>query len=160
MRMTCVHSKRLAKFGATDRTLVHRPSFRKRFDRSRRAALASVRVAAAFETDDMDTVRAAVLAGLGIGALPTYIVGNALQQGRLVPLLRQFQVQPESSIYLVYLPNRSLPSRVRALIDFLTAWFGPYLPGTWVGESLCGFLADGWFGTSAESLQSSGFKYS
>jgi len=85
----------------------------------------SVRVAAAFETDDMDTVRAAVLAGLGVGVLPTYIVGDALQQGRLVPLLRQFQVLPESGIYLVYLPNRSLPSRVRALIDFLTAWFGP-----------------------------------
>jgi DNA-binding transcriptional LysR family regulator len=39
--------------------------------------------------------------------------------------LRQFQVLPESGIYLVYLPNRSLPSRVRALIDHLTAWFGP-----------------------------------
>jgi DNA-binding transcriptional LysR family regulator len=85
----------------------------------------SVRVAAAFETDDMDAVRSAVLAGLGVGALPTYIVGDALQQGRLVPLLRQFQVLPESGLYLVYLPNRSLPSRVRALIDFLTARFGP-----------------------------------
>jgi len=85
----------------------------------------SVRVAAAFETDDMDTVRAAVLAGLGVGVLPTYIVGAALQQGRLVPLLRQFQILPESGIYLVYLPNRSLPSRVRALIDFLTSCFGP-----------------------------------
>ena len=50
---------------------------------------------------------------------------NALRQGRLVPLLRQFQVAARERIYLVYLPNRSLPSRVRALIDFLTAWFGP-----------------------------------
>ena len=85
----------------------------------------SVRVTAAFETDDMDAVRSGVLAGLGVGVLPTYIVGDALRQGRLVPLLRQFQVLPESGLYLVYLPNRSLPSRVRALIDFLTARFGP-----------------------------------
>jgi DNA-binding transcriptional LysR family regulator len=85
----------------------------------------AVRVAPAFETDDMDAVRAAILAGLGVGALPAYIVGDALRQGLLVPLLRQFQILPESGIYLVYLPNRTLPSRVRALIDFLTAWFGP-----------------------------------
>ena len=85
----------------------------------------SVRVAAAFETDDMDALCAAVLAGLGVSVLPAYIVGDALQQGRLVPFLRQFQILPESGIYLVYLPNRTLPSRVRALIDFLTTRFGP-----------------------------------
>jgi DNA-binding transcriptional LysR family regulator len=85
----------------------------------------SVQVAGVFETDEMDVVRAAVAAGLGIGILPVYMVGDALQQGQLVPLLRQFQVVPESAIYLVYLPNRTLSSRVRALIDFLAERFGP-----------------------------------
>jgi DNA-binding transcriptional LysR family regulator len=85
----------------------------------------SVRVAGVLETDDMDAVRAAVVAGLGIGILPVYMVGDALRQGQLVPLLREFQVVPESAIYLVYLPNRTLPSRVRALIDFLAARFAP-----------------------------------
>lgn len=85
----------------------------------------SVPVAGAFETDEMDAVRAAVAASLGIGILPVYMVGDALQQGQLVPLLRQFQVVPESAIYLVYLPNRTLSSRVRALIDFLMERFGP-----------------------------------
>ncbi|HSD43132.1 MAG TPA: LysR family transcriptional regulator [Burkholderiales bacterium] len=92
----------------------------------------SVRVAGALETDEMDVVRAAVAAGLGIGILPGYMVGDALQQGQLVPLLRQFQVVPESGIYLVYLPNRTLSSRVRALIDFLAARFGP-IPSWEVG---------------------------
>ena len=85
----------------------------------------SVQVAGMFETDEMDVVRAAVAAGLGIGILPVYMAGDALQQGQLVPLLRQFQVVPESAIYLVYLPNRTLSSRVRALIDFLVERFGP-----------------------------------
>jgi DNA-binding transcriptional LysR family regulator len=85
----------------------------------------SVQVAAVFETDEMDAVRAAVAAGLGIGILPVYMIGDALQQGQLVPLLRQFRVVPESAIYLVYLPNRTLSSRVRALIDFLAQRFGP-----------------------------------
>jgi DNA-binding transcriptional LysR family regulator len=85
----------------------------------------SVQVAGVLETDDMDAVRAAVAAGLGIGILPLYMAGDALQQRQLVPLLREFQVLPESAIYLVYLPNRTLSSRVRALIDFLVARFGP-----------------------------------
>lgn len=85
----------------------------------------SVQVGGVFETDEMDVVRAAVAAGLGIGMLPLYMVGDALKQGQLVPLLRQFQVVPESAIYLVYLPNRTLPARVRVLIDFLAERFRP-----------------------------------
>jgi DNA-binding transcriptional LysR family regulator len=92
----------------------------------------SVQVAGVFETDEMDAVRAAVASGLGIGILPLYMVGDALQQGQLVPLLRQFQVVPESAIYLVYLPNRTLSSRVRVLIDFLAERFGP-IPSWEVG---------------------------
>jgi len=85
----------------------------------------TVPVTGIFKTDEMDVVRAAVTAGLGIGILPVYMVGDALREGRLVPLLRQYQVVPESAIYLVYLPNRTLSSRVRALIDFLVERFGP-----------------------------------
>ena len=88
----------------------------------------SVPVTGAFETDEMDVVRAAVVAGMGISFLPLYMVADALQQGLLVPLLRQFQILPESAIYLVYLPNRTLSSRVRALIDFLVERFGPVPP--------------------------------
>jgi DNA-binding transcriptional LysR family regulator len=88
----------------------------------------SVPVAGSFETDEMDAVRAAVSGGLGIGILPVYMVAEGLRNGDLVPLLRNFRVVPESAIYLVYLPNLTLPSRVRALIDFLTARFGPVPP--------------------------------
>ena len=92
----------------------------------------SVPVAGVFETDEMDAVGAAVAAGLGIGILPAYMVGDALRQGQLVPLLRQFQVVPESAIYVVYLPNRTVSSRVRALIEFLAGRFAP-IPSWEVG---------------------------
>lgn len=85
----------------------------------------AVRVTGVLETDEMEVVHAAVAAGLGIGILPIYMVGDALRQGLLVPLLRGFQVVPESAIYLVYLPNRTLSSRVRAVIDFFKERFGP-----------------------------------
>jgi DNA-binding transcriptional LysR family regulator len=84
-----------------------------------------VSVPSVLETDDMDANRAAIVAGMGIGLLPSYIAGADLQQGALVPLLRRFQSGADAGIYIVYLPNRTLPSRVRALIDFLVARFGP-----------------------------------
>ncbi len=93
----------------------------------------SAHLAGAFETDEMDAVRAAVGAGLGIGVLPLYMVADALRRGELVPLLRAFEVVPENAIYLVYLPNRTLSSRVRALIDFLVARFVPVPP--WEADS-------------------------
>lgn len=87
-----------------------------------------VKISGTLETDDMDAVRSAVLAGLGIGLLPSYMAGADLRQGDLVPLLRRFQAGAEAGIHLVYLPNRTLPSRVRVLIDFLVARFGPTPP--------------------------------
>lgn len=88
----------------------------------------AVPVTGLFETDDMDAVHAAVASGLGIGILPVYMVSDALRGGHLVALLRNHQVLPESAVYLVYLPNRTIASRVRGLIDFLVDRFGPVPP--------------------------------
>ncbi|MEO7760556.1 MAG: LysR substrate-binding domain-containing protein [Casimicrobiaceae bacterium] len=88
-----------------------------------------VKISSVFETDDMEAARAAIVAGLGIGLLPTHMAGADLRKGDLVPLLSQFKPDPESNlIYLVYLPNRTMPSRVRVLIDFLVARFSPTPP--------------------------------
>jgi len=83
-----------------------------------------IEVNGVFETDEMEAVGAAVMAGVGIGILPLYMAGEALRQGELVPLLRDWQVLPASAIYLVHLPNVTLPSRVRVLIEFLLERFG------------------------------------
>jgi DNA-binding transcriptional LysR family regulator len=87
----------------------------------------SIPVSGAFETDEMDAVHAAVLSGLGIGLVPAYMAADDVRRGQLVPLLRQFK-SIENAIYIVYLPNRTLPSRVRALIDFLVGRFEPVPP--------------------------------
>jgi len=93
----------------------------------------TVRIDGPLETDDMDAVRAAVVAGIGIGILPTYMAGDALERGELVHLLRDYRIASNSAIYLVYLPNRTLPSRVRAVIDFMVRRFSPVPPweGAW-----------------------------
>jgi DNA-binding transcriptional LysR family regulator len=84
-----------------------------------------------FESDDPVVVHEAVLAGLGIGLLPAYVASDDLRRGRLVPVLRDLRALPEGAVYLVYLPNRTLPRRVRALIDFLVARFAAEPP--WEG---------------------------
>ena len=88
----------------------------------------SIDVRGALETDEMEAVRAAVLAGVGIGILPLYMTSDALRQGQPVALLRDYEVASDSMIHLVYLPNSTLPSRVRVLIDFLVGRFSPVPP--------------------------------
>jgi DNA-binding transcriptional LysR family regulator len=55
----------------------------------------AVPVTARFETDDMDALHAAVVAGMGIGVLPVYVAADDMRRGRLVPLLREFQLLPD-----------------------------------------------------------------
>jgi DNA-binding transcriptional LysR family regulator len=88
----------------------------------------SVKVAATLETDEPEAVHAAVLAGAGVGIVPLYMASAALREGRLVHLLGNYEVDTSSAIHLVYLPNRTQPSRVRALIDFLMGRFAPVPP--------------------------------
>ncbi len=95
------------------------------FRRGRARATHSVDIRGALETDETEAVRAAVVAGMGIGIVPLYMASDALRQGNLVPLLSEYEVANDSVIHLVYLPNSTLPSRVRALIDFLVGRFSP-----------------------------------
>jgi len=74
--------------------------------------------------DDDDTLAQAVLSGLGLAMLPTFIIGGELQAGRLRSVLSDY-VPLERRIYAVHLPNVRLPVKIRAFLDFLQARFGP-----------------------------------
>ena len=66
----------------------------------------------------------AAIAGLGIALKPTFIVGEALRDGRLVPVLPGWSVPP-LGVHAVWPPSRYLPFKTRAFIDHLAACFGP-----------------------------------
>ena len=77
--------------------------------------------------DDDEALSQAVLGGLGIGLLPTFIVGQDLQQGRLQAVLSEY-IPIDRHVYAMYLPTRHLPRKVRVFIDFLVEHIGaePY----------------------------------
>jgi len=81
-------------------------------------SLAEVRHAPRFVTDDMAALRAAALQGVGIVQLPTIMVREDLQAGRLLRVLPEWR--PRSGVVHAVFPSRRglLPS-VRALLDFL-----------------------------------------
>jgi DNA-binding transcriptional LysR family regulator len=74
--------------------------------------------------NDDDALAEAVLKGLGIALLPTFIIGKDLKAGRLQAVLSD-HIPLERYIYAIYLPNRYLPTKVRAFIDYLVERIGP-----------------------------------
>jgi DNA-binding transcriptional LysR family regulator len=84
----------------------------------------SVRPTGNLRVNDDDALAEAVVGGLGVALLPTFIIGRELQSGRLQVALSQY-IAVERHIYAVYLANRHVSAKVRAFIDFLVERFGP-----------------------------------
>jgi DNA-binding transcriptional LysR family regulator len=74
-----------------------------------------------------DFLLGATLAGLGISLMPSFIAYQAIRDGRLVPILRDYRL-PLATAYAVYPSRRFVPLRVRALVEYLQRQFGdrPY----------------------------------
>jgi DNA-binding transcriptional LysR family regulator len=69
-----------------------------------------------------DFLCAASVEGLGIAMQPTFIAGEAIGRGDLVPILTEY-TWPVTPAYAVYPPTRHLSYRVREFIDFLAGHF-------------------------------------
>jgi DNA-binding transcriptional LysR family regulator len=65
--------------------------------------------------------------GLGVVMQPTFIAGDRIKRGDLVPLLTEYE-WPKVPAYAIYPPTRHLSFRVRTFIDFLAQRFAgiPY----------------------------------
>jgi DNA-binding transcriptional LysR family regulator len=60
--------------------------------------------------------------GAGIVMQPYYSAAPLVASGQLVALLPQWQPQ-NMGIYAIYASRRQMPAALRALLDFLVAWF-------------------------------------
>lgn len=82
----------------------------------------TVHVSTRFTANDATVLLHAALAGGGISLQPTYLASALLQDGRLQQVLPEWQ-PPAMTIYALYPSRRHLSPAVRALLDFLLAWF-------------------------------------
>ncbi|MDD2700449.1 MAG: LysR family transcriptional regulator [Sideroxydans sp.] len=87
----------------------------------------SVPVNGPLHVDDDEALSQAVLGGLGVALLPTFIIGKDLQAGNLQAVLSEY-IPVERHVYAMYLPTRHLPTKARVFIDFLIERIGtdPY----------------------------------
>jgi DNA-binding transcriptional LysR family regulator len=81
-----------------------------------------VKVTCAMHTNNGDTARAAALAGQGIIWQPTFLIGDDLREGRLVPLLPGYKM-PDIDVLAVYASRRHVSAKVRVMVDFLAEQF-------------------------------------
>lgn len=85
----------------------------------------AVTVSGPIEVNSPLSTRAAVMADLGFGLSPDFIVSEDIKSGALVDVLPG-STSDEAGIYVVYPHRRYLPAKVRALVDFLANWFRDY----------------------------------
>lgn len=85
----------------------------------------NVRVPLRMRANNGDVLMRAAIDGLGVMVTTTFIAYQAIEQGLLKPILRDYRLR-DAGIYAVYPAQRHLPRRVRVLIDFLAKHFGDH----------------------------------
>lgn len=84
---------------------------------------ATVRPSGQLRVNNGEATMPALLAGLGIADLPDFIVGEAIANGSLEVILKDWK-QPEGAVHLVMPPGGPRPARVEVLADYLAAKLG------------------------------------
>jgi len=98
--------------------IVNGPSRNVTWSLERDGETSAVAVLARYAVTSVELVHRAVLDGLGIAVLPTFLCAGDLASGRLVRVLDDWS-PGETTIHLVYPSHRHLAARVRAFVDLV-----------------------------------------
>ncbi|MFB9136665.1 LysR family transcriptional regulator [Vibrio olivae] len=80
-----------------------------------------------FAVNNSEAIRRALLDGLGIAQMPTFIVAKDISAGKLVSVMNQYQL-PLHAIYAVFPERKHMPLKVRTFIDFIEDKLGTDTP--------------------------------
>nr|WP_282446583.1 LysR family transcriptional regulator [Shewanella sp. 1CM18E] len=83
-------------------------------------------VSGSLYSNNAETLVASAVGGSGIVVFPTWLIGEELKSGKLVPVLDDYQVSTsleQQSICALYLETDNLAAKVRVVIDFLAEKF-------------------------------------
>lgn len=100
--------------------------------RLRNADLATeVEVNGNLHVNNAEMLRQAALQGLGLALLPSWLIQQDVNEGRLAPVLGEYQANPgemDVGIYAVYPANRRGASKIRVFTDLLAEALNPVVP--------------------------------
>jgi DNA-binding transcriptional LysR family regulator len=85
----------------------------------------------ALSTSQLDMILASALAGLGVAGLPSFMVAEALREGRLVRVLPEWH-GTVLSLFAAMPTRKNVPARTRVFIDFLVQTFGGSESDPWL----------------------------
>ncbi|VXB30373.1 LysR family transcriptional regulator [Brevundimonas sp. G8] len=71
------------------------------------------------EANNGETLTQLALAGVGVTRVGHFSVGDAIAEGRLVPLLEDFNPGDREPIHAVFVGGANMPARVRVFVDYL-----------------------------------------
>jgi DNA-binding transcriptional LysR family regulator len=71
------------------------------------------------EANNGETLTQLALAGVGVTRVGNFSVADAIDDGRLVPLLEDFNPGDREPIHAVFVGGANMPARVRVFVDFL-----------------------------------------
>jgi len=90
----------------------------------------------ALVTNHIETIYAAALAGLGVAGLPSFVVEDALRDGRLERVLPQWRGL-KLTLYAAMPSRKHVPARTRVFVDYLVQTFGGKDKDPWALSAGC-----------------------
>jgi DNA-binding transcriptional LysR family regulator len=95
--------------------------------------LRRIKVSGNFRTNDAESLCLAVLAGVGLAHMPTFVIGPALASGKLIAIFRD-ERKPSGARMSAYYPRAKhrLP-KVRVFVDYLA---GTFQNKEWTGSTI------------------------
>jgi DNA-binding transcriptional LysR family regulator len=96
-------------------------------------ALSRIKVSGNFRTNDAETLYLAVMAGVGIAHMPTFVIGPALASGKLVAIFRDKRKASGAHMSAYYPRAKHRLPKVRAFVDYLV---GTFHKKEWAGSAI------------------------
>lgn len=95
--------------------------------------LRRIKVSGNFRTNDAESLYLAVLAGVGLAHMPTFVIGPALASGKLVAIFRDKRKVSGACMSAYYPRAKHRLPKVRAFVDYLA---GTFQDKEWPGSAI------------------------
>jgi DNA-binding transcriptional LysR family regulator len=90
-----------------------------------------LRVSGSLQVNDVPMIRNAAIEGVGIALLPTWLVSEELNTGRIKRILPEYDLTPtgfDPGLYAVFPRTPQMAPKIRVFLDFLIETFGKREP--------------------------------